>query len=45
MKPRGAPGDVYVCDPDDHKADHQENAHDPVGSARIAQKTLWGSGT
>ncbi len=22
-KPRGPPGDVYVCDPDDHKADLQ----------------------
>ncbi len=23
MKPRGPPGDVYICNPEDHKADHQ----------------------
>ena len=42
MKPRGTPGDVYVCDPDDHKADHQEKCSRSCGLRSSSSENLMG---
>src|SRR3989304_7546568 len=40
MKPRGTPGDVYVCDPEDRKSTRLNSSHGYISYAAFCLKKI-----